>query len=151
MNPSADKPDSQKRSNRRILISLAIVSTLVAVYFVGCTGKDHRKMFSELRGKINHRQDRATIKEQLLEFTPIGTDKAAVQSFLNQNFRRSAGMRLDSAPELKSNPTAASTVWVNLWVRYVFIFGQYETFAIYVFDENGELIDLIVNTADAFL
>lgn len=108
-------------------------------------------MFSELRGKINHRQDRATIKEQLLEFTPIGTDKAAVQSFLNQNFRRSAGMRLDSAPELKSNPTAASTVWVNLWVRYVFIFGQYETFAIYVFDENGELIDLIVNTADAFL
>ena len=133
-----------------MLIPLAVIGALIAVYFVGCTGKDHRKLFSELRGEINHRQDRETIKNHLLDFTPIGTDRDTVLNILNDNFRRSAGLHIDSSPSLKSNPDAGSTIWVNLWVRYVFIFGQYETFALYVFDENDKLIDLIVNTADAF-
>jgi hypothetical protein len=80
----------------------------------------------------------------------LGTSRDVAYAFLEDNLRRSSDLSLNASPPPNWQPLGYSTISADLWVRYVFFFGQYKTVAAYVFDDNDSLVELTVLEADAF-
>ena len=131
--------------------SVALASSLLilALLCAGCVTRDHRRFFSPIRKTIDRGDSDEVIRDKLLALTPMGTTRDRVLGFLEDNLRGSAELRLDLSPSPQWHTAGQSLVRGNLWIRYVFIYAEFETIAYYVFDEHGKLVKLTVSTVDS--
>jgi len=124
----------------------ACLGLIVVLILNGCV-TDDRKLFSPVRARISRSDPNELVEKKLLNFTPLGTDRADVNKFLTENFKDSAEIVLKDPPEF-GETNAASSIYVPLWARAATSGGAFETSANYSFDKRKRLYRITVFTGD---
>ena len=129
-----------------------VIILMLCTLLCGCAyNRNFIARRSDLRNFVAARQTDDQVRAKLLELTPIGSSKLAVETVVRGQFRRGVRKEPDLPEQFTKMPGAMSSICVRLFESGTIPIGSNWTEALWFFNEDDVLIEIVVGQYGVWL